>query len=277
MLNTIETPDRSPASIDHVTQATNLFADINPPKKQPFGVTATNKPQYQVKLPMTAGAKTADHSAESSTTTGLFTPASRTTNIKSGKRVSTSASALDLQPLSQDKISSASCSLIMAPPSKVPAEATATTENGDGHDVELWLEVTGFHNQEYRNQTLKTYKDRIELAKKRKALENDLAELERQETIAAQEELDARKLGVLSVNVPFLIHRSLSIAAAPDQTLIKPESDKDVAVPTLKRLLSSADSNENDQPSKKLNCIRDKTSVNITPGVDLQERTTDQR
>jgi hypothetical protein len=54
-------------------------------------------------------------------------------------------------------------------------------------DVDLWLEVTGFHDTSLREQKLKTFKMRVALEEKKRALEREFAELERQEAAAAND------------------------------------------------------------------------------------------
>ena len=54
-------------------------------------------------------------------------------------------------------------------------------------DVDLWLQITGFHDASFREQKLKTYKMRAVLEEKKRALEREFAELERQEAAAAND------------------------------------------------------------------------------------------
>ncbi|THY58919.1 hypothetical protein D6C97_04265 [Aureobasidium pullulans] len=54
-------------------------------------------------------------------------------------------------------------------------------------DVDLWLTITGFHDKTFREQKLKTYKMRAALEEKRRALEHEFAELERQEAATAND------------------------------------------------------------------------------------------
>ncbi|KAI4742409.1 hypothetical protein E4T50_07196 [Aureobasidium sp. EXF-12298] len=54
-------------------------------------------------------------------------------------------------------------------------------------DVDLWLTITGFHDAAFREQKLKTYKMRAVLEEKKRALELEFAELERQEAAAAND------------------------------------------------------------------------------------------
>ncbi|KAG9525264.1 hypothetical protein KCV07_g1365, partial [Aureobasidium melanogenum] len=54
-------------------------------------------------------------------------------------------------------------------------------------DVDLWLTITGFHDTAFREQKLKTYKMRAALEEKKRALELEFAELERQEAAAAND------------------------------------------------------------------------------------------
>ncbi|KAI4848344.1 hypothetical protein E4T44_03984 [Aureobasidium sp. EXF-8845] len=54
-------------------------------------------------------------------------------------------------------------------------------------DVDLWLEITGFHDTSFREQKLKTFKMRAALEEKKRALEREFAELERQEAAAAND------------------------------------------------------------------------------------------
>jgi hypothetical protein len=54
-------------------------------------------------------------------------------------------------------------------------------------DVDLWLTITGFHDAAFREQKLKTYKMRAALEEKKRALELEFAELERQEAAAAND------------------------------------------------------------------------------------------
>lgn len=54
-------------------------------------------------------------------------------------------------------------------------------------DVDLWLQITGFHDTSFREQKLKTYKMRAVLEEKKRALEREFAELERQEAAAAND------------------------------------------------------------------------------------------
>lgn len=54
-------------------------------------------------------------------------------------------------------------------------------------DVDLWLTITGFHDKTFREQKLKTYKMRAALEEKKRALEHEFAELERQEAATAND------------------------------------------------------------------------------------------
>ncbi|KAG9753928.1 hypothetical protein KCU63_g9374, partial [Aureobasidium melanogenum] len=54
-------------------------------------------------------------------------------------------------------------------------------------DVDLWLTITGFHDTAFREQKLKTYKMRAALEEKKRALELEFAELERQEAAVAND------------------------------------------------------------------------------------------
>lgn len=54
-------------------------------------------------------------------------------------------------------------------------------------DVDLWLTITGFHDTAFRESKLKTYKMRAALEEKKRVLELEFAELERQEAAAAND------------------------------------------------------------------------------------------
>lgn len=54
-------------------------------------------------------------------------------------------------------------------------------------DVDLWLQITGYHDKPFREQKLKTHKMRAALEEKRRQLEREFAELERQEAAAAND------------------------------------------------------------------------------------------
>ncbi|KAJ9630922.1 hypothetical protein H2203_001450 [Taxawa tesnikishii (nom. ined.)] len=54
-------------------------------------------------------------------------------------------------------------------------------------DLELWLQITGFHDPAIRESKLKTYKIRKNLEERKRALEEEFAELERREAAEAQE------------------------------------------------------------------------------------------
>lgn len=55
-------------------------------------------------------------------------------------------------------------------------------------DLPAWLEMTGYHDAEYRNSTLRTYKARIELEKQQALIQEELERLRKQE----QENLSLR-------------------------------------------------------------------------------------
>ncbi|KAI4727041.1 hypothetical protein E4T49_05167 [Aureobasidium sp. EXF-10728] len=61
------------------------------------------------------------------------------------------------------------------------------TEDEYFKDVDLWLSITGFHDTAFREQRLKTHKMRAMLEEKKRALEREFAELERQEAAAAND------------------------------------------------------------------------------------------
>jgi DNA primase len=63
--------------------------------------------------------------------------------------------------------------------------AHSSQPNDYFQDVDLWLNLTGFHEKVFREQKLKTYKTRLELEEKKRALELAFAELERDEAAAA--------------------------------------------------------------------------------------------
>ncbi|KAK6008072.1 hypothetical protein QM012_004886 [Aureobasidium pullulans] len=65
----------------------------------------------------------------------------------------------------------------------------STREREDEYfkDVDLWLTITGFHDTTFREHKLKTYKIRAALEEKKRALELEFAELERQEATAAND------------------------------------------------------------------------------------------
>jgi hypothetical protein len=66
-------------------------------------------------------------------------------------------------------------------------DSKLTSEDKYSKDVDLWLEITGFHDASFREQKLKTYKMRAALEEKKRALEREFAELERQEAAAAND------------------------------------------------------------------------------------------
>jgi hypothetical protein len=67
------------------------------------------------------------------------------------------------------------------------ADTRNETEDEYFKDVDLWLQITGFHDTTFREQKLKTYKMRAALEEKKRALEREFAELERQEAAAAND------------------------------------------------------------------------------------------
>ena len=67
------------------------------------------------------------------------------------------------------------------------AEPRKGSEDEYFKDVDLWLQITGFHDTSFREQKLKTYKMRAALEEKKRALEREFAELERQEAAAAND------------------------------------------------------------------------------------------
>ncbi|KAG9690827.1 hypothetical protein KCU95_g7484, partial [Aureobasidium melanogenum] len=83
-----------------------------------------------------------------------------------------------LHPLSSGPLHKRNLSLATT---KLPKER----EDEYFKDVDLWLTITGFHDTSFREQKLKTYKMRAALEEKKRALELEFAELERQEAAAA--------------------------------------------------------------------------------------------
>jgi hypothetical protein len=67
------------------------------------------------------------------------------------------------------------------------ADTRRETEDEYFKDVDLWLQITGFHDTTFREQKLKMYKMRAALEEKKRALEREFAELERQEAAAAND------------------------------------------------------------------------------------------
>lgn len=78
-------------------------------------------------------------------------------------------------------------------------------------DVELWLHITGFHDEAYRETRLKTHRLRTQLEQKKRELEQEFAELERQEAAAAQDPAAVKYLRSQSVlEMPPPSHGSLT-------------------------------------------------------------------
>lgn len=78
-------------------------------------------------------------------------------------------------------------SLSNGPMHKHVPEPRKDSEDEYFRDVDLWLQITGFHDTAFREQKLKTYKMRAVLEEKKRALEREFAELERQEAAAAND------------------------------------------------------------------------------------------
>lgn len=78
-------------------------------------------------------------------------------------------------------------SLSNGPMHKHVAKPRKESEDEYFKDVDLWLQITGFHDTTFREQKLKTYKMRAVLEEKKRALEREFAELERQEAAAAND------------------------------------------------------------------------------------------
>jgi hypothetical protein len=70
---------------------------------------------------------------------------------------------------------------------KLTPDVRNETEDEYFKDVDLWLEITGFHDTSFRKQKLKAYKMRAALKEKKRALELEFAELERQEAAVAND------------------------------------------------------------------------------------------
>lgn len=100
-------------------------------------------------------------------------------------------------------------------------------------DLELWLQITGFHDPAIRESKLKTYKIRKNLEERKRALEEEFAELERREAAEAQE-LRAPSVRAQSVVVmppPPLPASASMIVESPKEAMITPKSQT-VATPT---------------------------------------------
>lgn len=102
---------------------------------------------------------------------------------------------------------------IISPPSRSALRDTKPVTNQGEYerDVELWLQLTGFHDKAYRETRLKTHRIRAQLEQKKRELEQEFAELERQEAAAAQDPAAAKYLRSQSVlEMPPPSHGSLT-------------------------------------------------------------------
>ena len=100
-----------------------------------------------------------------------------------------------------------------APTQSEPAESTWSTKLTDAYysDLSIWLEMTGYHDVEYRNSKLQTYKER-------KALEAEMARL--QERMNKLKEADQANIAALRSAV---VHPTT--AAAPALPTMMPNED----------------------------------------------------
>lgn len=105
----------------------------------------------------------------------------QTSEIDPGAMVqkSTSPAARNVHPLSKGPLHKSSLSLVNKKGNEKEPEYFK--------DIDLWLQITGFHDKTFREQKLKTHKQRAILEEKRRALELEFAELERQEAAAAND------------------------------------------------------------------------------------------
>ncbi|CAD0108614.1 unnamed protein product [Aureobasidium uvarum] len=112
-----------------------------------------------------------------------------------------------LHPLSSGPLHKHNLSLTTKP--------TKETEDEYFKDVDLWLSITGFHDTAFREQKLKTHKMRAALEEKKRALEREFAELERQEAAAAND--PSTKDYMRSVSAAYMPPPALPVQTSTDE------------------------------------------------------------
>lgn len=129
--------------------------------------------------------------------------------------------------------------------------------NLEATDAELWLQITGFHDEGYRIERLKTHKYRLRLEQKQKALEEEFAELERQEATPAPRTIkQLRSHSVLDMHPAF--DEAFGSDKRPEQPSIAPQSGLTLpySLPVVsKRPISPSSVSVHHQPSAKVSCM----------------------
>lgn len=133
------------------------------------------------------------------------------------------------------------------------AEPRKESEDEYFKDVDLWLQITGFHDTSFREQKLKTYKMRAVLEEKKRALEREFAELERQEAAAAND--PSTKDYSRAVSAVYMPPPPLpAVASADEQSAAMPKASPTPSQP------ASAGAKRPRSPSVPVNNNREKLS-----------------
>ncbi|KAH0372139.1 hypothetical protein KCU65_g1269, partial [Aureobasidium melanogenum] len=156
--NRINTAEQSNANTD---KSSSTVKSSESPNEQQNTINSLTKQKPAVASPVPEQRPSEDKNADA-------TPSQRTNATK------------PVHPLSSGPLHKRNLSLATT---KLPKEK----EDEYFKDVDLWLTITGFHDTAFREQKLKTYKMRAALEEKKRALELEFAELERQEAAAAND------------------------------------------------------------------------------------------
>ena len=116
-------------------------------------------------------------------------------------------------------------------------------------DVELWLEITGFHDKEYRDNRLNTHKRRAQLEARKRALEQEFADLEHEEALSAQTSAAAKYLRAQSTLDMPPPSGAISTVETAKPAITSATSS---SVAGIKRPLSPSNASNNGQPEGKM-------------------------
>lgn len=137
----------------------------------------------------------------------------------------------------------------MGPPSKARLETSNITNHDEyERDVETWLDITGFHDKAFREERLGAHRRRARLEERRRALEEEFAELERQESAAAQDPTNVQYLRAQSV-MPSSSQGAIATTENSTQQAIMPNP---ASVAGTKRPLSPSNNSTSNQSGGKL-------------------------
>lgn len=152
-------------------------------------------------------------------------------------------------------------------------------------DLELWLQISGYHDRAFREQMIKTHKLRTQLEGRKRKLEEEYVEIERQEAAIVEATNSTPYM-----RTPSMLAMRPSVQALPPGTENNSVTEAGTAmsgkglissiVAGVKRSLSPSGTHHMDQPSRKTNRLEDPedpVSTSQLPSSDTKPPAHDQR